>query len=142
MEDVRFVEGNVIVGASFPLPNDKRYMKQKRYDIYLKDILQSLKQIIQYVGNCTLGELLQDEMRRDAVERRCTVSGEAAGQVPQAVRDKYPEIQWTQMVGFRHIVVHHYDGISYDKMWETIKNNLSQNIADMERICQLEKFSE
>jgi uncharacterized protein with HEPN domain/predicted nucleotidyltransferase len=142
MEDVRFVEGSMIVGAPFPLPGDKRYMKQKQYGIYLKDILQSLKQIIQYVGNCTLDELLQDEMRRDAVERRFTVIGEAADKVPQYARDKYPEIPWAQMVGFRNIVVHHYDGISYNKMWETIQNNVPQNIADMERIGQLEGYSE
>jgi len=45
MEDVRFIDGKSIVGPAFPQSGDRRYMKQKRIDIYLKDILGAMKKI-------------------------------------------------------------------------------------------------
>jgi uncharacterized protein with HEPN domain/predicted nucleotidyltransferase len=140
MEDVRFLDGNIIVGASFPQQGDKRFMKQKRCDIYLKDILNALQKIKTKTANQDFQSFIADEDVCMIVERCFTVIGEAAGKVSQSIRDKYPEISWTSMIGLRNIVVHDYDGIRYDKIWEIIQNDVSKNIVDLERILQLEEI--
>jgi uncharacterized protein with HEPN domain len=74
-----------------------------------------------------------------AIERCFTIIGEAAGKMPQYAREKYPEIPWGQIVGFRNIVVHDYNDIDYIKMWNTIKNDIPQNIVEIERMLEMGK---
>ncbi|MDR3109614.1 MAG: DUF86 domain-containing protein [Planctomycetaceae bacterium] len=138
LEDVRFVDGDRIVGAQFPQPGDRRYMKEKRYDVYLKNMLERMLNIVEYVGSYRYEDLLNNDMALDAIEMCFSVIGEAAGKVPQHVREKYPSVPWTSMIQLRNIVVHDYDGVDYSRMWDTIKNDLPQNIIDFTYIVERE----
>jgi uncharacterized protein with HEPN domain/predicted nucleotidyltransferase len=138
LEDVRYVQGNVIVGASFPQPGDTRYMKQKRYDIYLRDILYNLRKVETKTAGLDLESFVTDEDLYYIIVRCFTIIGEAASKVPQEVREKYPNVSWASMVGLRNVVVHDYDGIDYTRMWNTIKNNIPQDVIEMERIVEIE----
>jgi uncharacterized protein with HEPN domain/predicted nucleotidyltransferase len=140
LEDVRFVQENQIVGAAFPKIGDARYMKKekKRIDLYIKDIRDTIQKILRYVEEKTFFELIGDEMRLDAVIRCFAVIGEAAAKVPQTMREKYPEVPWTTMVGFRNIVVHEYENTDYTVMWDTIQNDLPDNLAKVEAVFAAE----
>jgi uncharacterized protein with HEPN domain/predicted nucleotidyltransferase len=138
LEDVRFVDGDHIVGPPFPQPGDKRYMKEKRYDVYLKEILENMLRIVEYVGTYEFEDILKDNRTLDAVNYCFSKIGEAAGKIPQHVREKYPNVPWTSMIQLRNIVVHDYNGVDYSKMWNTIKNDLPQNIIDFTYIVEQE----
>jgi uncharacterized protein with HEPN domain/predicted nucleotidyltransferase len=141
LEDVRYIDGNIVVGASFPQPGDTRYMKKKRYDIYLRDILNGLRKIETKTAGLDFESFVANEDVYVFVERFFITVGEAAGKVPQEIREKYPTVAWTSMIGLRNVVVHDYDGIDYAKMWDTIKNNIPQDIIEMERIVEAEKIT-
>jgi uncharacterized protein with HEPN domain len=47
------------------------------------------------------------------------ILGEAAITVPQDFRDRHPEIPWRPMISMRNKLIHHYDGIDLDVVWET-----------------------
>ncbi|MDR3182598.1 MAG: DUF86 domain-containing protein [Planctomycetaceae bacterium] len=134
MEDIRYVAENEIVGAPFPQPGEKRFMKQKRYDIYLQDILKSLKQITAVTTDKDFETFIGDEVLVLAVERCFTIAGEAANKVPADAQQKHPEVPWRKMTDFRNVVVHEYDGIDYSKMWNIIKNDVPQVLACLEQV--------
>ena len=46
--------------------------------------------------------------------------GEAASQVPQEIQSQYPQIPWPKVIGTRHRLIHGYDAVDYDLLWDTI----------------------
>ena len=78
----------------------------------------------------------RDQRTVDAVIRNFLVMGEAAGQVPAAVRTRYPEVPWSLMQGMRHVLVHDYDMVRLDIVWRTVQQNLPPLVAPLERILR------
>jgi uncharacterized protein with HEPN domain len=62
----------------------------------------------------------------DAVIRNLEIIGEAARNVTDEVRNKYPEIPWRNMIGLRNILIHQYFGVDESIVWEVIKINLAE----------------
>ena len=92
--------------------------------LYLEDILESAKNIQNYVGELSYRELIGDRMRLDAIVRNFEIIGEASSKIPQEMRDKYPFIEWRKIADFRNVLAHEYFGIDYEIMWQIIKEKL------------------
>ncbi len=53
-----------------------------------------------------------------------TVIGEAASNIPRSFANAHPEIPWAQMVGTRHHLVHGYNTIDDDVVWDIVSVHL------------------
>jgi uncharacterized protein with HEPN domain len=53
--------------------------------------------------------------------------GEAATQIPRELQAQYPQIPWPEIIGTRNRLIHGYDYVDYDILFETIKNDLPPN---------------
>lgn len=60
--------------------------------------------------------------------------GEAASQVPPEVQGQYPEIPWSKVISMRNRLIHGYDLVDYDILWDTVTKNLPPLLAALERI--------
>ncbi|MEA3402598.1 MAG: HepT-like ribonuclease domain-containing protein [Armatimonadota bacterium] len=60
-----------------------------------------------------------DEMFAFAMIHALSMIGESAAGVSQQVRDASPKIPWADIVGMRHRLIHGYEYVSYDIVWET-----------------------
>ena len=107
--------------------------------LYLEDILTATSKIIKYAGDVSYENLLQDEMRLEAIVRNFEIIGEAAGKVPQALREKYPFISWRKISDFRNVLAHEYFGIDYEIMWEIIKDKLPVLKSDIQKVLNDEQ---
>jgi len=87
-------------------------------------ILDAIEKILRYTSGMTIDQFRDDERTIDAVIRNFLVVGEACRHVPSAAREAHPEIPWRLMEGMRHILVHDYDTIRLDVIWETIATDL------------------
>ena len=56
------------------------------------------------------GDLTTDQVLYDASLRNLQTLSEATQQLPLAFKDRYPEIPWRSISGFRNILVHNYLG--------------------------------
>ena len=47
-------------------------------------------------------------MAVDAVIRNYEVIGEATKNIPEEIKEKYPEVEWKEATGFRDVLIHDY----------------------------------
>ena len=62
------------------------------------------------------------------------IIGEAAARIGTESREKFPSISWLQIVGIRNRLVHGYDVVDPDILWDTIIDDLPPLIAELEKI--------
>jgi len=86
-------------------------------ELLLSDIVDSGEKILRYTSDMTYEEFVVNEIIIDAVIRNFEVIGEAANRLPEEFKDKYKEIDWYRIRGFRNRIVHDYAGIDYEIVW-------------------------
>ena len=63
-------------------------------------------------------------MRLDAVLRNLEIIGEAARHLTADVLARYPAIDWPNARAMRNILVHGYEAISFEIVWQTLQENI------------------
>ena len=79
-------------------------------------------------------DLDSNEMLRLALIRAVEVIGEAAYKVSQAGRGAHPEVPWSYIVGTRHRLIHGYDAVNLDILWQIVSDDLPPLIAQIQAI--------
>ncbi len=77
-----------------------------------------------------------DELIQTWVLHHLQIIGEAARSLSEPFRNQHPEIPWSEIIGTRNILVHHYFGIDKDLVWSVIENDLPALKASIERIIE------
>jgi len=96
--------------------------------------LHAIDKIQRYTAGMTLQSFAADELVVDAVIRNFLVIGEAARNIPAEVQRAHPELPWAQMQGMRNILVHDYDVVNLDIVWNTIQTNLPPLVAPLQKL--------
>jgi uncharacterized protein with HEPN domain len=86
---------------------------------YLMDILDSTEKIEEFIEGFSFEEFSRDTRTVYAVVRSLEILGEATKNLPDSLKEKYPEVPWKSMAGFRDKVVHNYFGVDLEVVWET-----------------------
>jgi uncharacterized protein with HEPN domain len=81
--------------------------------------LLSFVQGMDYDGFC------MDEKAVYAVIRALEIIGEAARQIPEAIRQSNPEIQWREIAAMRNKLTHEYFGVNTKVIWRTVHEDLA-----------------
>ncbi len=79
-------------------------------------------------------DLDSDRQFNLALTRLLEIIGEAAARVSEPTRAAHPEIPWPQIVGLRNRLIHGYDNVDFDVLWQIVTDDLSPLIQELERI--------
>lgn len=85
---------------------------------YLKHIRDEITYLEGESTDIDKDDFLDDETRKRAFVRSIEVIGEATKNIPENLRDEYPQIQWRAIAGMRDRLIHSYFGIDYDIVWD------------------------
>lgn len=97
----------------------------------LSDIHTSAKRIMDRLQNETLeGFISAGAMDvQDIIARRLTIIGEASAALLKKHTDfceQHPEIPLRQARGMRNVLVHEYDGVDWQAVWDTVQEGIPQ----------------
>lgn len=98
---------------------------------YVQDILDAACLALSYVGNHSLESFRADTLCQDAVIRRIEIIGEAARRMSDATRGRHPDIPWSTMIAMRNLLIHDYDDVDTDIVWDTVHHDLPEIVQSM-----------
>jgi uncharacterized protein with HEPN domain len=104
------------------------------YRLYLDDILESITRVERYVREHDTQSIMDISVITDAIMFNLGIIGEAAKNIPEEIRARYPEIEWRGITGMRDKLIHHYHGIIMDIVWDAARNKLLVLKPQIERI--------
>ncbi len=113
-------------------------MPSRNWKLRIQDILESIDAVLSYVTGMTFEDFVRDRRTVDAVVRRFTIIGEAAGHVPEEICNLNPEIPWADMRAMRNFVVHEYFGVDEKTLWDTIHEDLPGIMEPLQRLLDQE----
>lgn len=106
----------------------------RRELLLLEEMAEAAEQAHRLVDGVTVEDLTADRVRRDALLWNFTVLGEAATQVPDDVKQRFPEVAWRQPSRLRNRIVHGYWSIDLEILHTTALEQLPVFAADLRRI--------
>jgi len=78
------------------------------YKLYLKDILESIEKIENYVIEISFEEFISDALKYDGIVKNIEIIGEAIKHIPTEVKARHNKVEWKKIIGTRDILIHSY----------------------------------
>lgn len=89
----------------------------------LQDMLQAIEAIESYAVP-SYEMFLSEDKTQDAIMYNLIILGEAANQISDEYQSEHPEVPWASVIGTRNIIVHGYDQVKLQIIWDIIQKNL------------------
>jgi len=93
---------------------------------YLLDIAKLCQAILRLTANMTEAEFQQDERTQLAILYEITILGEVVKRLSTEFRSQHSTIEWRRIAGMRDRLVHNYDEVKLDLVWEVVKTNIPE----------------
>ena len=99
-------------------------MSKNRDTESIIDIYQAAKRISSFSQDISREDLKTDEMRLSAILYQIAVMGEATKRLSSEFRHQHSSIPWKEMAGIRDKLIHKYDNVKLDVVWNVITKEI------------------
>ncbi len=107
---------------------------KRKFTFFIKDILESLESISNFIEGLDYQNFIEDDKTLSAVVRKIEIIGEATKNIPSSVTSKYTSIPWSDMAKMRDKVIHSYFGIDYQTIWNVVKIRFPKMKPELEKL--------
>jgi uncharacterized protein with HEPN domain len=105
----------------------------RRDILLLTEMIDAAEQAQALTDGISASDLETDRQRRDALLWNFTVPGEAAGQISDAVKSRFPEVTWQQPVRLGNRIVHGYWSVDLEILHTAAREQLPEFVAGVQR---------
>ena len=100
----------------------------------LRHMLSHAREAVAMVQGKRRVDLDADRQLNLALVRLLEIIGEAASQIPESDRPADSNIPWAQIVSLRNRLIHGYDAVDFDVLWQIVTRDLPPLISCLERL--------
>ena len=90
---------------------------------FVEDILDAMDKVELLLEGVSYEKFEADFRINFAVIRALEIIGEASKRLPDTLRVRYSEIPWKGMAGMRDRIIHGYDNVDYQIVWDVVKKD-------------------
>ena len=102
-------------------------------DVRLRHMLDAAREAAQMAQGKTRADLDTDRPLNLSLVRLLEIVGEAASRVQVSERAQYSGIPWVQIVGLRNRLIHGYDNVDHDIVWQIVTTDLPALVLELAR---------
>jgi len=108
---------------------------KKSNDVYLKQIIDYINEVENYIKGVNFKEFEKSGLLQDAVIRKVELIGETAKRLSSLFWKKYRNVlPLVEAVSTRNRLIHEYDDIDLEIVWNTVKSDLPELKNKIEEI--------
>ena len=107
----------------------------------VQHMLEAARKAVRFAAGRSRTDLDSDELLALGLVRLLEIIGEAATRVGEATRERTPEIPWAQVIGMRNRLIHGYDVVDLDVLWQTVTEDLPPLVQELEKVLSAEPNS-
>lgn len=111
-------------------------MSRRDDRVSLADMLTHAQEAVELLGDMSREELGRNRVLQLALTRLVEIVGEAANRVSDVTQQQTPKVPWRPIIGMRNRLIHGYDVIDLDLLWDTITNDLPPLVQALEGILE------
>ena len=109
-------------------------MSQHEDAMRLRHMLEYAQEASTLIRGKQRPDLESDHVLELALTRLLEIVGEAAKCVSEGTQGRYAQIPWRQIVGLRNRLIHAYDAVDLDILWDIVQQDLPSLIEALEAI--------
>ncbi len=109
-------------------------MSLRNSEISLRQMLDHAREAVILSKGKSPEQLVEDRLLGLAIVRIMEIVGEAANRISKEERSKHPEIPWMQIISLRNRLIHGYDAIDYEILYQILKQDLPVLVSSLETI--------
>jgi uncharacterized protein with HEPN domain len=109
-------------------------MSRHEDEIRLRHMLDHAVEAVKMARGRTRSDLDLDRQLNLALVRLLEIVGEAAAKVSPATREQCPHIPWQDIVGLRNRLIHGYDEIDFDILWDIVNHDLPPLVGSLQQL--------
>lgn len=102
--------------------------------ITLRQMLDHAEEAVAFSKGRTRADLTSDRMFCLALLKLVEIVGEAATRVSEATQSANPSLPWREMVGTRNRLIHGYDAVDADILWDIVTVDFPSLTASLRAI--------
>jgi uncharacterized protein with HEPN domain len=105
----------------------------------LRHMRKHAREAVEMVAGRTRADLDADRQLNLSLVRLLEVIGEAATKVTPETRRKAAAIPWPEIVGLRNRLIHGYDNVDFDILWDVVQLDLPPLLGELDRVLRQEE---
>lgn len=104
--------------------------------VRMRHMLDHAREAVGLLAGKEKVDLYRNRLLELALVRLIEIVGEAANKLPGETQLRYPSIPWKEIISMRNRLIHGYDAIDLDVLWDTVQIDLPALIEELERILE------
>ena len=109
-------------------------MSQHENVVCLKHMLDHALEALEMVGGKKREDLDKDRKLNLSLVRLLEIIGEAASRISREDQKQYPDIPWPEVISLRNRLIHGYDQVDFDILWEILTKDIPVLINPLKKI--------
>ena len=108
-------------------------MKNKEYYTITK-MIEYINKTLKYTEKCDFKSFCANEEKVDATVFALSQIGELVKNISKETMQQYANIEWIVIKNLRNKIVHDYEGINLNLIWDIIQNDVTELKINLQKI--------